>query len=107
MLCSAEVTLCCLQAVLPFWLGRMPPSLTQLVLKPLYLWHGIWEDEVEEVFSKGYKLFLDIHLPALSSLRHLAFHGGDGVADQFLQRLCTAAGALPTLISLHLVRELS
>ena len=49
--------------------------------------------------------FSSMYLPQLRSLRHLAFHGLEEIGDTALLELCTTiAGAVPQLISLHLVR---
>ena len=94
------------QVVLPDWPGRLPNSLTQLVLAPLHNW---LEDKVDRVADRaeGCTSFFRLHLPQLRSLRHLAFHRLKEVGEHQLQRLCIVAGALPQLISLHLVRSLS
>lgn len=87
------------QASLPDWPGRLPLGLTRLVLAPVC----VCEKEVD-LRVKRCSVFLRVGLPMLRSLRHLAFHHLEEVGDQFLPEVCAIAGALPQLISLHMVR---
>jgi hypothetical protein len=94
-----------LQVALPDWLGRLPHSLTQLVLSPIRLRTedgGAQQGAGSRAGRCG--IFLRSHLPALCALRHLAFHGLEDISKHFPQQVFTVAGALPHLISLHLVR---
>lgn len=92
--------LLCLQASLPMAPGRLPCGLTQLVLSPFK-----GERNGCSRRGKGYEIFCRHDLPALRGLRHLAFHGLLEFGEK-APYLCLAAGALPHLISLHLVRML-
>jgi hypothetical protein len=92
------VCMSALQVSLPDWPGRLPLGLTQLVVSPLGPQGFICPADFCTTV-------LHLHLPELRSLRHLAFHGLREIGDSFLPELCTAiAGAMPQLISLHLVR---
>lgn len=92
------------QVTLPDWPGRLPLSLLQLVISPL----EDWEDDIAAArFARRLEscgVFLRVHVPPLHSLQHLALHGLDEIGRQHLATVCTAAAALPHLISLHLVR---
>lgn len=89
--------------MLPDWPGRLPQTLTQLVVAPLDNWR---EDEEDRAAGRaeGCTSFFQLYLPKLRSLRHLAFHRLYEIGELHLQRLCIVAGQLPQLISLHLVR---
>lgn len=93
-----SICISALQVSLPDWPGRLPLGLTQLVVSPLAP-HGF-------NYPVGFcTTLLRVRLPKLRSLRHLAFHGLQEIGDSFLPELCTAiAGAMPQLVSLHLVR---
>jgi hypothetical protein len=70
------------------------------VLAPLKDWDGRSRDR-----TCGCLAFLRISLPLLHTLRHLALHELEEIGKlEVLTTLCTAAGALPQIISLHLVR---
>jgi hypothetical protein len=85
--------------MLPNLPGRLPVGLTHLVLSA--------PDHKEPgTRDEGCLSFLCVHLPLLRGLRHLAFHRLDEVGSGLLKDLCTAAKALPQLISLHLARTL-
>ena len=94
--------LCLLQMSLPVWPGRLPPGLTQLAVSPLRESTWFWDSGLR---ITGCSNFLRMHLPELRSLRHLALHSLQEIGNTFLPEVCTTvAGALPQLVSLHLVR---
>ena len=97
----------CVQITLPNWPGRLPLSLTQLVISPLDVCEEAIVDEASHLASRAESCttFSRMHLPPLRSLRHLALHGLVEVGQHHLRSVCTAAAALPQLISLHLVRS--
>lgn len=87
-----------MQISLPEWPARLPLGLTQLVVSPL----GFWDAEFRDTSCMT---FVSMYLPQLRNLRHLAFHSLQEIGDTHLLELCNAiAGAVPQLISLHLVR---
>lgn len=93
-----SICCCVLQAVLPGWPGQMRHGLTQLVL---VLTNSSNRYPDGAAFRS---VFLRDYLLPLHSLRHLALHGMAGIGQHVVQEICAAAGALPKLISLHLVR---
>ena len=83
-------------------MGRLPAGLMQLVLSP-------YGQDMPSPAAEQPRLgeavnFFRFFLPPLNRLRHLAFHHLQEIGDSLLQNVCTAAKALPQLISLHLVR---
>jgi hypothetical protein len=91
-----------LQVALPHWPGRLPPGLTQLAVSAPAL--NIY-DRDSDARAESYFNFCQLHLPALRGLRHLAFDSLPEIGALHLHSICTSAGALPQLISLHLVRS--
>ena len=84
------------RATLPDWPGRLPLGLTQLVLAPIHILNT--DHRVNTCPA-----FLRTHLLPLQNLAHLAFHNLPEIGGKFLLEVCAVAGALPQLISLHLV----
>ena len=87
-----------MQVMLPDWPGQLPSGLTQLVLAPL----RPSQQNYPDLASRCYH-FLCYRLPRLRGLRHLAFYGLQDIGSHFMDELSSAVGALPQLISLHLV----
>ena len=83
------------------WPGRLPHGLTQLVLSSLGPLTTAPEAPQRAV---DYDHLCRLHLPLLQELRHLAFHNLLEVGHYSARKVCTAAGTLPHLVSLHLVR---
>lgn len=86
--------LAALQTSLLDWPGRLPSSLTKLVVE---LGDGVMDKQ------QDCQTFMREHLPVLTSLRHLAFYEATCL-DGNLPILFDTAGALPQLRSLHMVR---
>ena len=92
-----------MQVALPRYVGRLPASLTQLVVSSYD--KASPDNEMVAMCARDRTNFLELHLPALGGLRHLAIHHCQEVGQgPLLHAVCSAAKAMPQLISLHLVR---